>query len=150
MKFHNRRNIWSGTGFHEFFWPGLFYIFWPTVPLCATPSDQFSNIIHTTCDNFVPVNKFMTLLLVPMTAFLIAAFFLTRTAYWVTGLWGHCGPENLKEVQAKKKLVKSNKPISRNFFLTKIHFLQCQKWPKINLWTGKMFKTARNAISWKK
>ena len=29
-------------------------------------------------------------------------------------------------------------------------FLQFQKWPKIIFWTGKMFKTAKNAISWKK
>ena len=34
--------------------------------------------------------------------------------------------------------------------LTKFHFLQCQKWPKINFWTGKKFETAKNAISWKK
>ena len=33
------------------------------------------------------------------------------------------------------------------FFLTKIPFLQFQKWPKINFWTGKKFKTAKNAIS---
>jgi len=32
----------------------------------------------------------------------------------------------------KKKLVKSNKSISRKIFLTKFHFLQFQKWPKIN------------------
>ena len=31
--------------------------------------------------------------------------------------------------------------------LTKFDFLQFQKWPKINFWTGKKFKTARNAIS---
>ena len=50
-----------------------------------------------------------------------------------------------------KKLVKSIKSISRRkFFLTKFHFLQFQKWSKINLWTGKKFKTARNAISRKK
>ena len=34
-----------------------------------------------------------------------------------------------------------------NFFLTKFNFLQFQKWPKINFWTGKIFKTAINAIS---
>ena len=29
-----------------------------------------------------------------------------------------------------------------------VHFLQFQKWPKINFWTGKKFKTAKNnAIS---
>ena len=38
----------------------------------------------------------------------------------------HNGPENLK-MSRPKKLVKSNKIISRNFFLTKIHFLQFQK-----------------------
>ena len=44
----------------------------------------------------------------------------------------HSGPENLKESRPKK-LVKSNKSISRKkIFLTKIHFLQFQKWPKIN------------------
>ena len=29
----------------------------------------------------------------------------------------------------------------------KLHFLQFRKWPKINFWTGKKFKTAKNAIS---
>ena len=49
----------------------------------------------------------------------------TQAQYW---------PENLKKVQAKKKkkLVKSNKSISRNNFLTKFHFLPFVKWPKIN------------------
>ena len=37
-----------------------------------------------------------------------------------------------KKVQAKKKLVKSNKSISRKIFLIKFHFLQFQKWPKIS------------------
>ena len=32
-------------------------------------------------------------------------------------------------------------------FLTKVHFLQFQKWPKIIFWTRKKFKTAWNAIS---
>ena len=59
------------------------------------------------------------------------------------------GPENLKKSRPKK-LVKSNKSISRNFILTKFHFLQFQKWPKINFWTGKKFKTAKSAISRKK
>ena len=49
----------------------------------------------------------------------------------------------LEQVQAKK-LVKSNKSISQIIFLTKCHFLQFQKWPKINFWT---WKTAKNAIS---
>ena len=61
----------------------------------------------------------------------------------------HSVPENLKKSRPKK-LVKSNKSISRNFILTKFHFLQFQKWPKINFWTGKKFKTAENAISRKK
>ena len=34
--------------------------------------------------------------------------------------------------------------------MTKFHFLQFQKWPKINFWTRKKFKTAINAISRKK
>ena len=46
-----------------------------------------------------------------------------------------------------KKLMKSNKLISRIFF-AKFHFLQ--NWPKINFWTGKKFKIAKNAISQKK
>ena len=42
----------------------------------------------------------------------------------------------------------SNKSISW-IFISKIHFLPFQKWPKINLWTRKKFQTARNAILWK-
>ena len=34
--------------------------------------------------------------------------------------------------------------------MTKFHFLQFQKRPKINFWTGKKFKNVKNAISWKK
>ena len=45
--------------------------------------------------------------------------------------------------------MKSNKSIARNFFGAEFHFLQFQKWPKINYWTGKKFKTAKNAISLK-
>ena len=48
-------------------------------------------------------------------------------------------PEYLKKSRPQK-LVKSNKSISRKFFLTKFHFLQFQKWPKINFWTGKRLK----------
>ena len=44
----------------------------------------------------------------------------------------NAGTENLKK-SGPKKLVKSNKSISQNFILTKIHFWQCQKWPKINI-----------------
>jgi len=36
------------------------------------------------------------------------------------------------------------------FSLAKFHFLQFQKWPKINFLTGESFKTAKNAISRKK
>ena len=43
--------------------------------------------------------------------------------------------------------MKWNKSIPRKFFLTKFHFLPFQKWPKINFWTGKKFKTAKNVIS---
>ena len=56
----------------------------------------------------------------------------------------------LKKVQAKKNLVKSNKSIWRKILLPKFHFLQFQNWPKINFWTRKKFKTAKNAISRKK
>ena len=35
----------------------------------------------------------------------------------------------------------------KTFCLSKFHFLQFEKWPKINFWTGKKFKTAKNAIS---
>ena len=63
-------------------------------------------------------------------------------------MW-HSGPENLKKSRPKK-FVKSNRSISWIIFLTKFHFLQFQKWPKINFWTEKMFKTAINAISRKK
>ena len=48
-------------------------------------------------------------------------------------------PENLKKSRSKK-LVNRNKSISR-FFLAKFHFLQFQKWTKMNFWTGKKFKT---------
>ena len=62
----------------------------------------------------------------------------------------HIGPENLKKSRPKK-LVKSNKSISRKFYFDQIpFFLQFQKWPKINFRTRKKFKTARNAISQKK
>ena len=44
------------------------------------------------------------------------------------------------------QLVKSNKSISRKNILTKFHFLQFQKWPNIYFWTGKKFKTAKNAV----
>ena len=54
-----------------------------------------------------------------------------------------------KKVQSKK-IVKSNKSISRNFFDQKFNFSQFQKWPKNNIWTGKKFKSAKNAISRKK
>ena len=47
------------------------------------------------------------------------------------------------KVQAKKKLMKSNKSISRTFFCQISFFLQFQKWPKINFWTGKKFKNCQ-------
>ena len=43
----------------------------------------------------------------------------------------HSGPENY-EKSRPKNLVKSNISISKNIFLTKFHFLQFLKWPKIN------------------
>ena len=43
----------------------------------------------------------------------------------------HIEPENFKK-SSPKKLVKSKNSISRKNFLTKFHFLQFQKWPKIN------------------
>ena len=46
-------------------------------------------------------------------------------------LKAHSGTEKLKKSRPKK-LMKSNKSISRNIFLTKFHFLPFQKWPKIN------------------
>ena len=58
--------------------------------------------------------------------------------------------QKFKKSPGQKKLVKSNKSISRKNFLTKFHFLPFQKWPKINFWTRKKFKTAKNAISRKK
>ena len=64
-----------------------------------------------------------------------------QTKTWVDHEWKHSGPEYLKKSKPKK-LVKSNKSISQQFFLTKFHFLQFQKWPKNNFWTGKKFKTA--------
>ena len=59
------------------------------------------------------------------------------------------GTRKCKKVQAKKtcKIKQIN---FTKFFLTKFHFLQFQKWPKINFWTGKKLKTAKNAISRRK
>ena len=51
------------------------------------------------------------------------------------GILDHSGSENLKNSRPKK-LVKSNKSI---FAISKM--------TKINFWTGKKFKTAKNAIS---
>ena len=58
-------------------------------------------------------------------------------------------PENLKKSRPKK-LVKSNKSISqkKNFFYKNPFFVVSKKLPKFNFWTGKKFKTAKNAISW--
>ena len=43
----------------------------------------------------------------------------------------HRGPGNLKN-PGPKKLVKSNKSISRIIFFNQIPFFAFQKWPKIN------------------
>ena len=43
-----------------------------------------------------------------------------------------------KKVQAKE-LMKSNELISRIIFLTKLHFLQFQKWPKMQFHVKKIF-----------
>ena len=48
--------------------------------------------------------------------------------------------QKIKKKSRPKKLVKSNKSISRKKFVAKFHFLQFQKWPKINIWTGKKLK----------
>ena len=40
--------------------------------------------------------------------------------------------QKIFKMSRPKKLVKSNKSNSRDFFLTKFHFLQFQKWPKKN------------------
>ena len=60
--------------------------------------------------------------------------------------WVHSGARIFKKSRPKKTM-KSNKRISWNFILTKFHFLQFQKWPNINFWTGEKFITAKNAIS---
>ena len=52
----------------------------------------------------------------------------------------------IKKVQAKK-LTESDKSISRKNILTKLHFLQFLKWPRIYFWTREKFKTAKIAIS---
>ena len=82
---------------------------------------------------------------------------------WKPSTQGWWGVESLKKLiyldvhnivfvkkSRPKKLVKSNKSISRNLFWPNSIFLPFQKWPKINFWTGTMFKTAKNAISQKK
>ena len=53
------------------------------------------------------------------------------------------GPENLeKTILPKNSWNQINQ--FHEFFLTKFHFLQFQKWPKINFWTREKFKTAKN------
>ena len=65
------------------------------------------------------------------------------------------GPENFKKSRPKNSWNQINR-FHKKIFFTKFHlfiylfFLQFQIWPKIIFWTGKMFKTAKNAISWKK
>ena len=67
--------------------------------------------------------------------------FTTKMSYYQDISLQNIGIENLtvagwarifKMKSRPKKLVKSNKSISRNFILTKFHFLQFQKWLKIN------------------
>ena len=48
----------------------------------------------------------------------------------------HSGVKSAKK-RNLGKLNYENKSISRIFFKAKFHFLQFQKWPKINFWTGK-------------
>ena len=48
----------------------------------------------------------------------------------IIGIWElHNGPENLKKSRPKK-LVNSTETTSQKIYLTKIHFLQFQKWLK--------------------
>ena len=58
--------------------------------------------------------------------------------------------QKIKKSPDQKNLWNQINQFHENFFLTKFYFLQFQKWPKINFWTGKKFKTAKNAISRKK
>ena len=55
----------------------------------------------------------------------------------------------LKKYSTKKNLWNQINKF-HEIFLAKFYFLQFQEWPKIHFWTGKKFKTAKNAISWKK
>ena len=63
------------------------------------------------------------------------------TKYFTVG----SGPENLKKSRPKNSWNQINQ--FHEIFWTKIHFLQFQKWPRINFWTRKKFKTAKNAMS---
>ena len=71
--------------------------------------------------------------------YLISQVFLA----WTFKYSGHYEWAKIWQVQFKKNLVKSNKSISRNFILTKFHFLQFQKWPKINFWTRRSLKLSK-------
>ena len=57
-------------------------------------------------------------------------------------------PENSKKSRQKNSWNQINQ--FHDILFAKFHFLQFQKWPKINFWTEKNFKTAKNAISRKK
>ena len=60
----------------------------------------------------------------------------------------HRGGLKIKKFQAKKKNSWSQiNQFHEKKSLANFHFLQFQKWPKINFWTWKKFKTAKNAIS---
>ena len=67
---------------------------------------------------------------------------LSFSKIWLVGQFVPYRPSLIKQIVCRS--------ISQIIFLTKFHFLQFQKWPKINFWTGKKFKTAKNAISRKK
>ena len=58
--------------------------------------------------------------------------FVHRTWKELVTNWSQWAKFFFIKVQAKKKLVKSNKSNSRKFFLTKIHFLLFQNWTKID------------------
>ena len=66
----------------------------------------------------------------------------------VTFIWRRtAGQKILKSPGQKKKLVKSNKSSSRNFFWTKFHFFAISKMAKNQFLYWEKFKTAKNAIS---
>ena len=75
---------------------------------------------------------------------------VNKEKWWIHKQTAHRGPENLKK-SMPKKLVKSNESISGNFFLTKFHFLQFQKYGQKTIFElEKSLKTVRHAILRKK